>query len=204
MPIFLAEKKSKSFTNVKLAVDRLYINGQLFTIETLDRLPSELRPETLATRQDGEIMWFFRKDCFLSNHYPCQFTENGIQYNCVEQYFMARKAEFFNDKDAEREIMSLDDPGAQKRVRVKNFKLAEWRRQCQEHMEKGLTLKFDQNQDLKEKLLQTKSMILAEANPKDTYWGIGKGMYHPEATDITKWGQNHLGKLLVAIRQQYR
>ena len=80
-----------------------------------------------------------------SNHYSCKFSEAGVQYNSVEQYFMASKAKFFKDEDAEKEIMTHTDPAAQKRVRVKNFKQEEWRKNCMQYMKNGLNLKFEQN-----------------------------------------------------------
>ena len=57
---------------------------------------------------------------------------------------------------------------------------------------------------LKDKLLQTGNNILAEAAPRDNYWGIGMRMFHPDALDQSKWGDNHLGKLLMEIRQLYK
>lgn len=50
--------------------------------------------------------------------------------------------------------------------------------------------KFQQNPDLKKKLLDTGEKYLEETNYwKDTYWGVCEGV-----------GYNHLGKLLMSVR----
>ena len=56
--------------------------------------------------------------------------------------------------------------------------------------------KFEQNPDLKEKLLATGNKTLIEGTWwKDTFWGI----------DLkTGQGQNHLGQILMEIRDEFR
>ena len=44
-------------------------------------------------------------------------------------------------------------------------------------MKEGLVLKFSQDEDLKEYLLNTKDKILVEASPYDSIWGIGLNEY---------------------------
>lgn len=52
--------------------------------------------------------------------------------------------------------------------------------------------KFTQNARCKQVLLSTKGQMLYEDSPYDDFWGIGSA----------KNGQNHLGKLLVEIRNR--
>ena len=204
-PIFLAARKNPEFTNVKLVVDKLFINGSMYTPETIDRLPNALQPENLASRTDGQITWFFRKQCHLSNHFPCEFTDkDGSVYNSMEQYYTAHKALFFDDKSAHATIMGLKDPVSMMRVRIKNFKSDAWKGEDVKVMKSGLLLKYDQNPILKDKLLQTKDTVLCEANPKDSYWGSGISMYHPDAADTVKWGTNHLGRLIQEVREHFK
>ena len=205
LPIFFAARRNPEFTSVKLVIDKLFLNGTMFTVETIDRLPIALRPESLTMKTDGNITWFFKKDCHLSNHFPCQLTDTeGTKYNSVEQYYMSRCALFFNDQHAHDSIMDLDDAGAIKRVKIKNFNPEAWKRENLKVMKSALHMKYSQNPDLRDKLLNTKNTVLCEANPRDTYWGIGIGMHHPDAANISKWGSNHLGKLLQELREQYK
>ncbi len=70
-------------------------------------------------------------------------------------------------------------------------------------MREGQYLKFDQNLDLKEKLLKAAPSILADASPFDKYWGTGMSMNDCTIKDLSKWGQNHLGKLETDIREAF-
>lgn len=66
-----------------------------------------------------------------------------------------------------------------------------WDKRKLEVIEKALLIKFKQPV-LKELLLNTKGKEIREASPRDWYWGIGKD----------ESGQNHLGKLLMKIRDE--
>lgn len=57
-------------------------------------------------------------------------------------------------------------------------------------MKKCLLAKFEQNYDLKIKLLGTGDAILIESSPRDEYWGSGK----------YNMGKNKLGRLLMEVR----
>jgi ribA/ribD-fused uncharacterized protein len=68
-----------------------------------------------------------------------------------------------------------------------------------------VTLKFSQNEGLKDMLLKTGEKYLVEAAPKDKLWGIGLAMSDP---DIVKkrgsWGNNIHGKNLMKVRSSLR
>ena len=64
--------------------------------------------------------------------------------------------------------------------------------------------KYEQNPDLKAKLLDTGDAILAEASPKDTIWGIGLDAVTAAETNPSEWpGQNLLGKVLMELRSEF-
>ena len=61
-------------------------------------------------------------------------------------------------------------------------------------MKKVLHMKFDQNPELKERLLNTGESYLEETNWwKDCCWGVCDGV-----------GDNHLGRLLMELRSEYK
>lgn len=203
MPIFLAAKKMPEYKQrkPKLVIDKLYLHGQMYTVETIHRLPPHLLPENIATKTTGNITLFWRKESFMSNFHPSPFTVDGTSYVCNEQYFQAQKATLFKDKNAYKKIMEATNPAAMKAVHIDNVDLTIWKRNNIEIMKTGLFHKFDQNPTLRKKLQETAPNILAEASPSDRYWGIGMSMRHPNASDTSKWGENNLGKLLVELRQ---
>ena len=67
----------------------------------------------------------------------------------------------------------------------------------------GLSAKFSQNNELKEKLISTGNSVLAECAVKDRIWGIGLSMTDPDRHDMSKWkGQNLLGYALMLVRER--
>ncbi len=49
-------------------------------------------------------------------------------------------------------------------------------------------------------LMNTEGLLLAYADPSDSYWGIRHEMDEAAALDPSEWkGANHLGKLLMQI-----
>uniref|UniRef100_A0A6B2LN51 NADAR domain-containing protein n=1 Tax=Arcella intermedia TaxID=1963864 RepID=A0A6B2LN51_9EUKA len=131
------------------------------------------------------------------------FTVDGVEYNCCEQYMMAGKARLFKDEDMEILILGEYSPHSQKALgqKVRNFDQATWDANCRKIVEKGNLAKFQQNPELKEKLLATGDKILVEASPYDKIWGIGIEGHHPDARNPKKWrGKNYLGQCLMAVR----
>jgi ribA/ribD-fused uncharacterized protein len=72
-------------------------------------------------------------------------------------------------------------------------------------MQKALYEKFHQNPELKDFLLATGDLQLAEASPHDRFWGTGVGLGKVEATKQQHWtGKNKLGELLMALRDEIK
>ena len=73
-------------------------------------------------------------------------------------------------------------------------------------MYEGNVLKFQQNPELKQKLLDTGDKEFVEASPKDKIWGIGLGEKRARETAEhrrTRWGLNLLGKVLGQVRVHF-
>jgi ribA/ribD-fused uncharacterized protein len=140
----------------------------------------------------------------FSNFYPAKFSIDGISYFCTEQFFMSKKALFFNDYEINEKIMNInDDPKAVKRLgrQVNNFKADEWNKVSRIYMRQGNIAKYTQNEDLRKKLIDTGNKTLVEANPYDKIWSIGLSESDPRALDKSKWlGLNWLGKTLMKVR----
>ncbi len=63
-------------------------------------------------------------------------------------------------------------------------------------MEEIVRTKFTQNEDLKAMLLATGDLVLEEGNAwGDTFWGVDAK---------TREGQNHLGRILMRVREELR
>ena len=71
-------------------------------------------------------------------------------------------------------------------------------------MEKAIRAKFVQHPELRKELQATGDKLIGEADPRDTYWGIGTSMDLEKAKFPSKWrGQNKLGKILMALRNTF-
>ena len=207
-PIF---QKAIKMDNIQasLVADKLFINRQMFTVETLHRLPEGLQLENTSLRIEKDIVFFYNRSSPMSNFFPAPVTIDGISYKCTEQYYQFRKAEILGDQGAALKILTADDPLTCKKLGDRATRTEEsWRKWDAEKkavMEKANQHKYTQNAHLRAVLLSTEDKLLAEASPVDTYWGIGCAITDKRKTDQQQWrGQNHLGQILMSIREQLR
>lgn len=128
---------------------------------------------------------------FLSNFWLADFEYEGKIWPSVEHCYQAHKTKCF---DAREKIRSLKTPSEAKRKGRKLKVREDWDSIKLDLMEEIVTQKFVQNESLFAKLMQTKPMQIIEENYwGDTYWGVCKGK-----------GENHLGKILMKIRDTPR
>lgn len=136
------------------------------------------------------ITSFRGKYFFLSNYYNCRFIFDGIRYSTAEAAFQAQKTFTYEEKLK----MSKMAPGESKKYirTIPNRK--DWYNVSIDMMYEVVKAKFDQNPRLKGLLLDTEDEELIEGNTwNDTFWGVYRGE-----------GENHLGKTLMRIRDEYR
>lgn len=145
----------------------------------------------------------------LSNFHPApiHYEENGVEYffPTSEHMFMWQKARHFGDEISANAILNVEHPRDAKKIgrKVSNFDNDEWAKVRYERMLRAVTLKFIQNEDLREFLLSKEfdGKHFVEASPFDEVWGIGYDENHVFADDETKWkGLNLLGKCLDEVR----
>lgn len=124
---------------------------------------------------------------FLSNFYPCQIEYHGLVYDNVECAFQAQKCLERSNEFCHLLPVQAKHLGKQVKLR------SDWEDIKLDLMKELLMIKFS-NPKLKEKLLATGDAELIEGNNwRDYYWG----MYNNK-------GQNHLGRLLMQVREVYK
>ena len=183
--------------------DTLLVNGLKYTVDELDTLPEPIRPEHTVVKTEGGVTTFFRKDAFLSNFHPSQMTIDNENYSCVEQYYMAKKAETFGDKEAKTQIMNSQNPHEINFLgkNVNNFNQATWNESSYKIMKTAVNAKFHQNDKLAKLLKNTGNNKIGEGSSKDLVWGTGVSVFHVDAVNTSKWtGKNLLGKILMEVR----
>lgn len=190
---------------VALVVDKLFINTEMYTIDTLDRLPERYKLANITTKSNDLAVWFWGQGSPLSSYYGCEFEENGITYNSSQQYVMAAKARYFEDPRALEMIIDSSDPFQQTKIRVNNFNFPRWQNVAPDFMKTGTKLKFQQNENLKRLLIETGTRMIGEATDNDKIWGCGLRMSHEDVSDPTKWqAGNKMGIILMDIRRELR
>ena len=118
---------------------------------------------------------------------------------------MASKARLFGDRAAIDRVLASDDPGAAKAAgrQVRDFDETLWRGRRFDIVVAGNLAKFDQNAEIRDFLLGTRSRVLVEASPHDRIWGIGLSEKSPAATNPFLWkGLNILGFALMEVRDR--
>ena len=125
---------------------------------------------------------------FLSNMSESSFKVGQETYPTVEHFFQAMKT---TDPTERAAILAAKTPAEAKKIGKTVTLPANWSKIKLEVMEVGLRAKFQQNPELKKKLIDTGDADLIEGNTwGDTYWGQVDGK-----------GENNLGKLLMKIRK---
>lgn len=137
--------------------------------------------------------------------YPIEI--DGVKYPTVEHYFQGMKAKEFADEEIYKKIVDCKTGKAVKALgkKVKNFAKEIWDAKRLEVMLRGVRAKFVQHPELQKQLLETGNRQIGEANPRDTFWGIGSGVESEKSRNPEKWrGQNKLGKMLMALRDDFK
>lgn len=136
------------------------------------------------------IEQFMKEYRFLSNFYPCKVNYCGNIFKSSEAAYQAQKC-------PDRIDEFLDLSANQSKILGQKVSIRkDWDNVKDKIMYEIVYCKFTQNEDLKEKLLNTGDEYLQEGNDwYDVYWGV----------DIhTGKGLNMLGKILMKVRSELR
>ena len=209
-PIYNKARKLEKYRGkCRLTYDKLIINGKAYTVEpknNLDSLPPELNPRATAEKENDNAIVFFTLGSPFSNFKTAPFYKDNQRYFCNEQYIQSKKAQMFNDDDADDKIMRSTNPYEIKKIGgfVKNFIRQKWEQEAKRIASEACMCKFSQNLDLLDILLETGQKKIGEAS-KDPLWGIGKSLEDPGVLDCTNWpGENILGNVLMYVREQLK
>lgn len=135
---------------------------------------------------------------FLSNFYTQPFEFRGVLYPTSEHAYQDAKTRHpvtnrVVDQAAHDAIMASLDPGVAKKAgQTAKIAVKEWNARKNAVMLAILRAKFAPGTFLAQRLLATKQVQLVEGNFwGDRYWGVFRGV-----------GQNHLGRLLMQVREE--
>ncbi|MCR5203133.1 MAG: TIGR02452 family protein [Lachnospiraceae bacterium] len=145
---------------------------------------------------------------FLSNSFRCEFTDNnGVKYTSVDQYLMYQKALSFNDAEAAKRILAVNDPAVVRDFgrKVRNYDDELWKGKRQLILNDAIQMKFSQNAGLQGMLINTGDALLAECNPHETVYGIGVSIFTKGIDNKENWsGANLTGHTLMSYRDKLK
>jgi len=142
----------------------------------------------------------FRNFSNMSAH---KITVDGKEYQTVEHFYQAKKAEKFDDKESLEKIMKAKSAKAVKALgkKVKDFKQEEWDSAKYEIMKQGVSAKFAQYPELRKQLEETGDRKIGFADARNVYWGIGSSESVEKSKHPEKWrGKNMLGHIMMELR----
>ena len=205
-PILKAASKTQQYEkSISMKNDKLLFNGELLSVDELQKLPEAIHPRTLSEVRSGDVLIFggtLSEYHELSNYFKCPVTYKERKFNCSEQAYQYSKATLFNDVASAEAIMRSSSPGHQKFIasKVSGFDHDKWKAAREPIMKDILHCKFSQNLNLAKKLCDTGELHIGEAIVKDKYYGTGLSLHHKDATNKDKWQTNKLGVMLMKER----
>lgn len=147
------------------------------------------------------ISSFTGEYAFLSNFYVAPFIIKDLEYQTVEHYFQAMKSKIPRYCEM---IRLASTPGKAKALgRVRKWEglyvmRSDWPSVAEKYMLSGVRAKFQQNEELKTKLMDLYGYSLTEGNHwHDNIWGA---CTCPSCADKPKL--NKLGKILMRVRDE--
>lgn len=128
---------------------------------------------------------------FCSNFFPVSITgKDGRVWPTAEHYFQALKTDVVEEQEAIRNNCSAAvAKHLGRRVTIRK----DWLAKRVAIMTYVVRAKFAQHPELAKKLIATKGDLIEWNDWGDTFWGKSRG---------TKRGENHLGKILMALRAE--
>lgn len=128
------------------------------------------------------------KGTFLSNFYESKVRYEGLWYRNAESAFQAAKCTNKIDRVKFQNLTGAQAKALGKTVMLKD----DWNDIKIRVMYEVVNAKFAQNPTITKWLIDTNDEVIVEGNTwGDTFWGVCNGK-----------GQNHLGIILMAIREE--
>lgn len=172
------------------------------TLKKAGKIPDKLK----ISGREVDAFFFHRPEephGYLSNWYTSPFDLDGMHFSSVEQYIMYRKCMIFGDETSAKAVLATEDTATQQAIgrKAAGYIGSVWAGMRQMVVLRGLMAKFSQNEDLKQKLLDTGDAHLVECAGSDKIWACGIRLNDDKRFDAANWtGNNILGFALMEVR----
>lgn len=192
-----------SGSEVRVHGDGVVIDGKKYKQTEQHLLPPHFSLAKAKTVQIDEGLFFHSEHSFLSNFFASPIEDNETIYPTAEHMFQGEKCRVAGEMDHFRQVILAPTPLEAKRIADQIPDSPDWRQQRETILERVLDLKFDQNLDLMDMLMDTGNLTLHEATT-NSFYGIGATLHSRELRDKSFKGLNKLGLALVNKRESIR
>lgn len=186
---------------IRIHDDGLIIDGTKYLLGESHRLPGKYSMEKARAVESGGEIYFASHYTFLSNFSHSPIVEGETVYPTAEHLYQARKCEQAQDDDRLRRVIEAVSPLEAKKVADEIKETPEWRGYKDGIMTDVINMKFEQNRELAQKLMDTGIMQLNEAT-HNMHFGIGVTINNRAIKDKSYRGENRLGKILMDKRDE--
>lgn len=191
------------YENVKMLGNKMQIGDKIYHERDLALLPPDLHLGNIKTREIKGMVCFEGEASYLTGSFPVPIKVNDKHFSTADQAFYYQMAAFAGHTDYGKDIMECDDLKTLKKMGSKIEK-SEWESKQLRILTGIFILKFEQNPELKEKLVKTGNMPLIFCE-EDKFWGVGRLL------DSDQWdktndipGRNTIGTILSNVRSRIR
>ncbi|MBE8215222.1 MAG: NADAR family protein [Endozoicomonadaceae bacterium] len=147
---------------------------------------------------------------YLSNTFATPFILNDIQWSSVEAYFQCQKLSYcgLSTHDYQACLININQATTGGQAKETAYKIFDenpydkkkWQKNSLSTLYLGIQAKFNQNYNLKEKLMETYPCILVEKTDHDRFYGSGK-ITVDDNNQLIYNGKNATGILLMIYRK---
>ena len=188
--------------NATLKGNALIVDEVKYLYKECGNLPEgiNMKNAKLVELEDG---WAFQSHhAFCSNMAKCTIRDDGHDYHCSEQLLWYKCAEDAEDQRAMAEVRECESGYAAKRIGYRIKKSNRWNGLRKPTMEKILRKKFDQNEEMKDELINLKGNLYEATT--DTFFGAGLTIAQKDKFGSDEQpGDNVLGLQLMKLRDEY-
>lgn len=179
------------------------MNGRLYNHDQFNELPPDCHPrcvQVITTAHDRTL--FAGEWAFLSNMFPCSVIYENTRFSSTEQCYQFCKARSHNELAKAQRIIVNNDPFVCRQIGDSIEDNDKWLGSREQTLLDINILKYNQNPELLDLLVDTGNTILQEATTGPD-WGISASIRSKAAKENTGRGENLFGKILMKLRAEY-
>lgn len=182
--------------------DGVMFNGTLYKYEEILNMPEGFSLKNSRTKTLNGVTAFQSQFSPLSNLFVAPIRRNGITYRSSEHAFQHAKALCNDDHAIARSVLDEPCPYEAMALGKKIPITSEWQSKQLIVMEEILRLKLEQVPQFVQELKSTGNQHLVE-NARSPFWGAGTHYNALSIFNKTYPGRNHMGRLLVKVRDHF-